>query len=681
MKRLIINQKSKIVNCSIIVILLFSIFSCKDFLDVESESKYSDEYVYGKKDEVHLALNAVYAALLHNDVYGEKYMRHYALNSDVEFGTFTSMMRGGSGNDFRCFDGEARSNDATNTWKAAYIGVERANLVIHGIEKSPLLNDEKEKDEMYQMLGEAKVLRAMFLHDLVVHFGDIPFPTKPTILNETLVLPIEKRTVILSWLIDDLIEIAPKMVPASQLTDGVERASLQFCCALIARMALTRAGYSLRPNLENPTAVGRMEREVDFRDYYQIAKDYAEMVIESGHHTLKKSFVQYFVDQCNFIRSDDDDSIFEIPFTKGHNGQVGYIHGPEGRLETGTGVSTGNNEWGGASGNLRLNAFYRFSFDRDDVRNGVSVGFWRYAHNGTPEFNTADYSVYSNKWSKFWSRAGTFTRDSEGNTGINFPYMRYADVLLMFAEAVNELEDGVQGENGDAAQEALKKVRRRAFPESLHPEKVDEYVEEVSASKETFFDAIFNERKWEFGGENLRWKDLVRWGLYSKVVYESFMEYYTMGAIGNGEYLDGYEKYMTYPFMNLMYFNNINGSSDNARNMRRNPNDINIYQNTTLNVFQIQNLYGPMTAAPTPSADYSQANTFNWGSDGLYPRPECLYSFRGYIRGGEMANYTQFTRPTTLEEARAMRPVRYILPIPRQVVLMSNGLYSNYYGY
>lgn len=690
MKRLFKNHTSKIVNsqpfvrrsqlsilnCSLIAIFLLSVFSCKDYLDVESESKYGDAYVYAKKEEANMALNAVYAALLSGDVYGEKYMRHYALNSDVEFSTFNTMMRTTGGNDFKCFDGESHSSDAAATWKAAYWGVERANLLIHGLENSALLNDEKEQDDIYQMIGEGKTLRAMFLHDLVVHFGDIPFPTKPTILNESLVLPIEDRNVILTWLINDLKSIAPKMKSVKELSDGVERTSQEFCWALIARMALTRGGYSLYPDKSNPTSVGKMERPSDYRDYYAIASEYAGLVIDSKSHSLTKPFVKVFVDQCNFIRTDNDDPIFEIPFTKGHNGQVGYIHGPQGNVETGSGETTGTNTWGRSAGNVKLNAFYRFSFDRTDLRNKASVGLWYYTYDGVPTFpGSPSFSDYSNKWSKFWSASGTFTRNSEGNTGINFPYMRYADVLLMYAEAVNELEDGVQGDNGATAQAALATVRSRAFDKTLHPSKVNKYVDSVSFSKEKFFNAIFNERKWEFGGENIRWKDLVRWGLYSKVAYESFMAYYTMGAISNGEYLEDCEQYMQPPYMNTIYYNN------HARVKIANPNDIYQYQNTSLYVLKIENLYGSLSTPPTPNAEYNSSATFSWGTDGLYPRDECCFSFRGYIRGGYMANYTQFVRPTTLDEARAMKPVRYILPIPRQVVLMSNGIYTNYYGY
>ena len=87
--------------------------------------------------------------------------------------------------------------------------------------------------------------------------------------------------------------------------------------------------------------------------------------------------------------------------------------------------------------------------------------------------------------------------------------MRYADVLLMYAEAVNELEGGVTGPNGAKAIEAFKQVRNRAFAFEDRSEKVDAYIA-ANTSKDDFFKILMNERKWEFGDENMRWKDLVR---------------------------------------------------------------------------------------------------------------------------------------------------------------------------
>jgi hypothetical protein len=97
-------------------------------------------------------------------------------------------------------------------------------------------------------------------------------------------------------------------------------------------------------------------------------------------------------------------------------------------------------------------------------------------------------------------------------TGVNWTLMRYSDVLLMFAEAENEL-------NGPTAlaKEALKEVRRRAFPAETHAEEVENYVNNLG-SKEAFFEAVVDERALELGGESIRKFDLVRWNmLYEKI--------------------------------------------------------------------------------------------------------------------------------------------------------------------
>jgi hypothetical protein len=86
----------------------------------------------------------------------------------------------------------------------------------------------------------------------------------------------------------------------------------------------------------------------------------------------------------------------------------------------------------------------------------------------------------------------------------------------MFAEAENEI-------NGPTpeAQDAFKRVRQRAFDESLWSTKVDAYVAGISQSKQDFFDAIVDERAWEFGGEMIRKYELIRWNLYFEKVKET----------------------------------------------------------------------------------------------------------------------------------------------------------------
>jgi hypothetical protein len=114
------------------------------------------------------------------------------------------------------------------------------------------------------------------------------------------------------------------------------------------------------------------------------------------------------------------------------------------------------------------------------------------------------------KWRRSWivpAMGGDLA--SNQTPGINFPVMRYTDVVLLFAESENEINNGPTSQ----AKEALAMVRRRAFPEELWTEKVTRYVDSVSRSKEDFFNAIVDEREWEFGGELIRKFDLVRWNL------------------------------------------------------------------------------------------------------------------------------------------------------------------------
>jgi starch-binding outer membrane protein, SusD/RagB family len=105
--------------------------------------------------------------------------------------------------------------------------------------------------------------------------------------------------------------------------------------------------------------------------------------------------------------------------------------------------------------------------------------------------------------------------ESSKGTGINWPLMRYSDVLLMLAEAENELNGPTE-----LAKECLRKVRSRAFPAEAQEAKVNQYVNALG-SKEDFFNAVVDERAWEFGGEGLRKFDLGRWNNYGQKIIET----------------------------------------------------------------------------------------------------------------------------------------------------------------
>lgn len=641
-------------------LFLVGLSSCDDFLDVSSDSKFDDSYVFGTKEEINRALNTVYAYILSGNTYGGKFYTTYALNNDVEFTTNSSYIQNTSGNEYKQFDATPNGGDLNSTWSDAYRCIEYANNFITGAEDTELYA--QRDTTILQQVGEAKCLRAMNYHDMVVLFGDIPFSLKRSYdMGDNLVMPLADRDSILSVLIDDLRTVAPDMRFARDLSEGVERASKEFCWSLIARMAMTRAGYSLRPDKGNPMAKGTMERASDYRDYYDIARQYCDSVISSGTHNLTKAFNKVFIDECNYVVTNNDDPIFEIPFLKEGSGSVGYSWGPKGNVQDD--VTTGMNIWGKSDGGVRLNAFYRYSFDRNDLRLGYTVGMWYYDYDGTPVVLN-DYNTHCNKWSKFWTEAGNAQgKESAGNTGINFPYMRYADVLLMYAEAVNELEGGVTGPNGVKAIEAFKQVRNRAFAFEDRSEKVDGYIA-ANTSKDDFFKILMNERKWEFGGENMRWKDLVRWNKYSEVVRDVFYEYYGLASYVGGD--NTYNDEDQYSFMPIQLFWQI----------APNPNNVDTYPNKTLNVLDFYNLW---ELATNPGTPWQMAEMYQWYDDGASaPKAQCRYSLRGYIQADEFGNITPdlFGVP-----AENLPVVRYILPFPSSVIQRSAGAYQNYYGY
>lgn len=648
--------------------------SCNDFLEVEAPSKYDNEYVFNDKTEVNRALNGVYAQLLSNDTYGGAYLSTFCLNSDVDMAIYTSDVS--TNNSYRRFDCTPLGGEIEKAWNAAYKGVEYANNFINQLETSPLYIAGDE--ELDQMMGEAKVLRAMFYHDLVVMFGDIPFSLTPVSGaddNSSLLLPVTDREEIHKALIEDLKAIAPKMKFAASLSGGVERVSKEFCWSMIGRMALTCGGYSLRPDKANTSSYGKMERPANYKDYYEIARLYCDSVISSNTHALNLSYRQVFIDECNYKVNNSDDPIFEIPFGKNSTGNIGYIQGPSSDLFEGN--TTNTNVWGECKGNARLNALYRFLFDEGDARRDYVNGMWYYQYDGTPKLRN-DRTVHNNKWSKLWSTSSMGTA-SQGNTGINYPYMRYADVLLMYAEAANEVEENVS----DKAVNALRQVRNRAFADAGT---VENYLNVVSASKETFLKAVLDERKFEFAGENMRWRDLVRNNMYGEEVYYSFMRYY--GVSTNAESSMDMEDISIHDGKNADFWDNIPYTIfyKNNKTGVDNPKDVNKYPNTDMNVLEFYKncLYDRAQNAETDGeSDWTKETLFGWwnGTDGI-PENQMLYSFYGYIRGDERGGiYVVRDGKTEAPSVDNLPPVRYILPYPNSAIQRSAGVYKNYYGY
>ena len=479
-----------------IIMLAFFMNGCSDFLEPDSLSTFDTNYVFSNVDDARKATNAIYAHFS-EDAFRSRLSNNMTGNTDIEQNSGT-----GSTARYEIWRLEAQPNngDLKIVWEVAYRAIRDANIVIDGITKSPALNstDVAIQNEMKHLLGEAYTLRAYWYSMLTYHFGDVPFSTQAPSPDVEFNLPKEDRNVILSSLIQDLINAEAGMKWADQVPYGVEQVNREYTLGMIARLALQRGGYFLKPDMT-------MERKADYLDYYTIARDYSKKLMDLKDRELPKDFRQVFLNQSKFIVPTNSDMLFEVPFAVGE-GDVAW--------NIGIRVDAGTHPYGSGSNYMNVPPTYFYSFDQKDNRRDVTCGLY-YRDKDFKQQVVAVGSISQGKWSRedLTNPPGPSTNKG---TGINWPMMRYADVLLMFAEAENELNNGPTA----AAKAALARVRQRAFNEADWAVKVDQYIAAAS-SKQTFFEAIVDERAWEFGGEMIRKYELIRWNLYDTKINET----------------------------------------------------------------------------------------------------------------------------------------------------------------
>lgn len=704
---------------------MLALTSCNDYLEVDPATNVaSTDLVFGSEGETRTALYGVYAKVCSDNLFGGRLYNDFQLNSDVDF--YANSNEAAAGNQPRRFDVRSDASNVETLWNNLYSAVETANEFIFNLQKSSLYKEETEDaaseaadgtittiqvpkvTNLTHMMGEAKVMRAMFYHELLSYWGDIPFTLKSTYETDNLNPAITPRQEVSDALIADLQHAAEYMYSDQEgKVAAPERITKEAAYAMIARLALQAGGYSLNHDANDFTGY-KMTRPSNYLDYYKIARDYTKMIIIAGGHSLNKSFRDVFVDECNFVVNTGDDPIFEIPFAKETNGNWGYAQGPTSGVDTSVETDYSNSAWGATSGNVRTTAFYGYSFDAQDLRRDYICGLWYYSNQGLPTIRL-DYAMHNNKWSKLWNTNG-LGKTTTGATGINFAYIRYTDVLLMFAEAENELN----GPTADA-QEALKVVRRRAFASEDQAEKVDAYVA-AATTKADFLKLVLDERKWEFAGENMRWKDLVRNNMYSEKIFFTFLEYYAMteAMAGTSSYIDMVEEYDKVPysdvFVQSMYSILVKNYDD--------PN----FPNRGVYMFYIANPYNGAMQNPTGTAPakYFEDNglddiyeavspktitglstasssvawtttTLAWSNDDGTPKNQIVYSLYGYIRVNQAGNIVvvdngsaqsfNINTSNAQDNINRLPAVRYLLPIPDEAIARSGNVYKNYYGY
>ncbi|WP_026967621.1 RagB/SusD family nutrient uptake outer membrane protein [Algoriphagus terrigena] len=475
--------------------------SCNDFLEPESLSTFDAAYIYSNVDDARKGVNAVYSHF-GQDAFRSRLSNNFAGNTDIEHQSGWSS----SGDRYQIWDLNAleSNRDLEIVWTYAYRAIRDANISIEGLKASGKLESEDaaEARTMNHLLGEAVTIKAYWYSILTFYWGDVPFVDFAPVAGGEFLLPKADRNLILTEVINDMIEVEEKMMWADETPYGIEQVTREYTLGMIARLSLQRAGYFLKEDLN-------MTRATDYLDYYQIARDYSAKLIALKDRELPRDYRQVFLNQSKFISPVNADVLFEIPFALG-NGDVAWNIGI-----TVEGGPTSAHTFGSGNNYMAIPPTYYFSFDTLDVRRDVTCALYKVNSSFEEVFVNGSTNIAQGKWSRHFLENPPGASSAKG-TGINWPMLRYSDVLLMFAEAENELNGPTP-----AAQEHLKRVRRRAFDEGLWAEKVDAYVTGVSASKEDFFEAIVDERAWEFGGEMIRKYELIRWGNYSQKMEET----------------------------------------------------------------------------------------------------------------------------------------------------------------
>ena len=481
--------------------LIFSYVSCDQFLNTESPSKFTEDVVFTSIDYAERAVLGIYYLMGTPDFYELEMMMYMATDSDIEFA--------GGGDDankrsLARYQGNEGFRYTLQPWVLFYEGIERANLCIDNLgPESPLWNSEYSL-QTQRLYGEAVTLRALFYFELMRIWGDVPWAGEsfkdgmPFFKRKT------DRDSIYEVLIEDL-RVAQQYVPWMRELGTVERIGKGYVKGLLSQMALTYSGFSLR----NKTF--KTERGEKWQEYYAIARDECWDLMQSGQHALNPDFEGIFRTMHEYSMDlTHGENLFELAFGRGYSGRWGYTVGMP--------FHSSNRKYGYAAPGPRTTPYMYYSYDRKDLRRDVSVALYNY-NNSTIEQQRLISGDGTNFNHTKWRRSWLVPRMGDGEAtsiylGVNFPMMRFANVVLMFAEAENEVE----GYPTQRAQDALKMVRRRAFSEEDHPEKVDAYVEAVSKSKDNFFNAIVDERAWEFCGEYIRKFDLVRWNLLGEKI-------------------------------------------------------------------------------------------------------------------------------------------------------------------
>lgn len=441
------NMKKIISAC--MALLVVSLTACNDFLDEPMKGNLNTESIYSSPEEAQLAVNGIYNA----STYFINLWRFGDVASD-------DAVKGGNEGDMSDlnyiidFTASADNGILSEFWQNTYEVVSCANNVIGNVPGMTSAS-QTQKDNF---VAQAKFFRALAYFTLVNIYGEVPLKLLPQNSPETINVPLSSVESIYTQIEKDLTDAAPSLeinpVEQGRVTRGA-------AYGLLAKVYLYQQKYS-----EALSAIANVES----LDIYELEKDYADL-FKLGSENSKEV-------------------VFAIRFLSGQNPGLGnalnqYLAPLE---EMGYYFDAPTQDW--------VNCFTELTEDGEtDPRLDASIG-----RDGMPWLND---NLFQASWSpatgylvkKHNQPLDEVPAGRKGDGGLPYIYLRYADILLMKAEAYNELHQP------DLAKAPLDSVRSRVG-----------LAETTAASESAMRDAIRLERRKELGFEFHRFFDLMRYG-------------------------------------------------------------------------------------------------------------------------------------------------------------------------
>ncbi len=492
-------MKNKIIQSltgTVMLLALLSTVGCKKYTEVEPVSQYSIPQAFSDVANATTAIVGVYDELQGDNGYGIRISMYYPYDSDegIVSGNIDNGRRG-----VGRYQLLLTNSEISNPFRQLYRGVEKANLCIEQIPLMPLYTSGSAADQaiLKRLHGEALTLRAQYYFQLMLNWGDVPAPMVPAYRQPNLFIPKSNRDSIYDLLITDLAVAADLLPWRTEAGPRNERITKAVAKALRAKMALHRGGFSLRSN-------GQMERRSDYLNYYNIAKtECEELMARRDQHTLNPNYEDVWRKVTSFTYDPQGEIIFEV-------GAGGGNSNSDSRMGNYDGPNLNNaSRYGAGGGGIQMLPNYFYAFDSVDTRRDVTLTHYQVTNSTNIKSQRRLGELNTGKYRRDWRvplLPGTVL-----NVGYNWAMIRFSDVLLMYAEAVNEINNGPTA----AAIAAYEEVRKRAFRGNTG------LIGVTPTDKAGFFNAIVNERYLEFGHEGIRKYDLIRWNLLTAKLAET----------------------------------------------------------------------------------------------------------------------------------------------------------------